>query len=66
MVSPEEEKLIQTGGWDALADPRWKGRFGTATPASGGRLDYAFCYMFLVTLRDRYGRAGQRTCGERT
>ena len=56
MVSPEEEKLIQTGGWDALADPRWKGRFGTATPASGGS-SYAFCYMFLVTLRDRYGRA---------
>ena len=53
-VSPEEEKLIQTGGWDALTDPRWKGRFGTATPASGGS-SYAFCYMFLVTLRDQYG-----------
>jgi ABC-type Fe3+ transport system substrate-binding protein len=53
-VTPEEEKLLQTGGWDALADPRWKGRFGTATPASGGS-SYAFCYMFLVTLRDQYG-----------
>jgi ABC-type Fe3+ transport system substrate-binding protein len=55
MVTPEEEKLIQTGGWAALADPRWKGRFGTATPASGGS-SYAFCYMFLVTLRAQYGK----------
>ena len=55
MVTPEEEKLIQTGGWNALADPRWKGRFGTATPASGGS-SYAFCYMFLVTLREQYGK----------
>ncbi len=54
-ITPDEEKLIQTGGWDALADPRWKGRFGTATPASGGS-SYAFCYMFLVTLRGRYGQ----------
>lgn len=53
-VTPEEEHLIRTGGWDALADPRWKGRFGTATPASGGS-SYAFCYMFLTTLRDQYG-----------
>jgi ABC-type Fe3+ transport system substrate-binding protein len=53
-VTPEEDKLIQTGGWAALADPRWKDRFGTATPASGGS-SYAFCYMFLVTLRDQYG-----------
>lgn len=54
-VTPEEEKLIQSGGWNALADPRWKGRFGTATPASGGS-SYAFCYMFLVTLRAQYGK----------
>ncbi len=53
-VSPEEETLLHTGGWNALADPRWKGRFGTATPASGGS-SYAFCYMFLVTLRSEYG-----------
>ena len=55
-VTPEEEKLLHDGGWDALADPRWKGRFGTATPASGGS-SYAFCYMFLVALKDRYGEA---------
>ena len=54
IVSPEEERLIQTGGWNVLADPRWSGRFGTATPASGGS-SYAFCYMFLVALRDQYG-----------
>ena len=55
-VTPEEEKLLHDSGWDALADPRWKGRFGTATPASGGS-SYAFCYMFLVALKDRYGEA---------
>ena len=55
-VTPEEEKLLHDAGWDALADPRWKGRFGTATPASGGS-SYAFCYMFLVALKDRYGEA---------
>src|SRR4051794_9669800 len=53
-VTPEEEKLIHDSGWDALADPRWKGRFGTATPASGGS-SYAFCYMFLEALKERYG-----------
>jgi iron(III) transport system substrate-binding protein len=55
-ISPEEEHLLQTGGWNALCDPRWQGRFGTATPASGGS-SYAFCYMFLVTLRAEYGPA---------
>lgn len=53
-VTAEEEKLLQTGGWDVLRDPRWKARIGTATPASGGS-SYAFCYMFLVTLREKYG-----------
>ena len=55
-VTPDEEKLIHTAGWSALADPRWKGRFGTATPASGGS-SYAFCYMFLHDLTDQYGAA---------
>lgn len=55
-VTPAEEKLIHDMGWDSLADPRWKGRFGTATPASGGS-SYAFCYMFLEALKDRYGEA---------
>lgn len=55
-VTPDEEKLLHDAGWDALADPRWKGRFGTATPASGGS-SYAFCYMFLRDLKDRYGEA---------
>src|SRR5260370_23210614 len=35
-MTEAEEKSIQQGGWDVLGDPRWKGRFGTATPASGG------------------------------
>jgi iron(III) transport system substrate-binding protein len=55
-VTPEEEKFIHEAGWNALADPRWKGRFGTATPASGGS-SYAFCYMFLHDLKDQYGEA---------
>jgi ABC-type Fe3+ transport system substrate-binding protein len=58
-MTPEEERLIQTGGWRVLADPRWKGRIGTATPASGGS-SYAFCYMFLVALRDQYGEGFMR------
>jgi ABC-type Fe3+ transport system substrate-binding protein len=53
-VTAAEEQLIHDAGWDSLADPRWKGRFGTATPASGGS-SYAFCYMFLEALKDRYG-----------
>jgi iron(III) transport system substrate-binding protein len=55
-VTPEEEKFIHDAGWDALADPRWKGRFGTATPASGGS-SYAYCYMFLDALKDKYGES---------
>lgn len=55
-VTPQEEQLIHDQGWKALEDPRWKGRFGTATPASGGS-SYAFCYMFLHDLRDQYGPA---------
>ena len=55
-LQPGEEALLRTGGWDALRDPRWSGRFGTATPASGGS-SYAFCFMFLDTLRAKYGPA---------
>jgi iron(III) transport system substrate-binding protein len=55
-VTPEEEKFLHDAGWNALADPRWKGRMGTATPASGGS-SYAFCYMFLEGLKSQYGTA---------
>ena len=55
-VTSEEENLIRTGGWNVLRDPRWSGRFGTATPASGGS-SYAYGFMFLNTLRDQYGPA---------
>ena len=58
-MTADEERLIQTGGWKVLTDPRWKGRIGTATPASGGS-SYAFCYMFLVALREQYGEAFMR------
>jgi iron(III) transport system substrate-binding protein len=53
-TSPAEQDFIFAQGWDALGDPRWKGRYGTTTPASGGS-DYIFWYMFLVELENRYG-----------
>ena len=53
-VSPEEEALIRSGGWDVLRDTRWAGRLGTATPASGGS-SYAYGFMMLDSLRDKYG-----------
>lgn len=53
-VTPEEDKLIRDGGWGILTDPRWKGRFATATPASGGS-SYVAVYMYLGGLRDRFG-----------
>ncbi len=53
-VSPEEEKFIIESGWQALTDPRWKGRMATATPASGGS-SYSFIYMMLGGKRDMFG-----------
>jgi len=53
-LQPGEEAFLHTAGWDALADPRWKGRIGSATPASGGT-SYIYFYMFLNALKDRYG-----------
>ncbi|KGE01867.1 ABC transporter substrate-binding protein [Rhizobium sp. YS-1r] len=53
-VTPEEDKLIREGGWQALTDPRWAGRFATSTPASGGS-SYSFVYMFLGGKRDQFG-----------
>jgi ABC-type Fe3+ transport system substrate-binding protein len=53
-VTPEEEKLLESADWEVLTDPRWKGRFATATPASGGS-SFSFVYMFLTGMRDKYG-----------
>jgi ABC-type Fe3+ transport system substrate-binding protein len=53
-TSAAEQDSIFAQGWDALGDPRWKARYGTTTPASGGS-DYVFWYMFMVALKDRYG-----------
>jgi ABC-type Fe3+ transport system substrate-binding protein len=53
-VSADDEHFIQTHGWDTLADPRWNGRCATAAAASGGST-YAYTYMFLTGLKDRYG-----------
>lgn len=53
-ASKEDEASIAPQGWDSLGDPRWKGRYGTTTPASGGS-DYVFWYMFMVDLKERYG-----------
>jgi len=45
-VNDEEDKLLRTAKWEVLTDPRWTGRFATATPASGGS-SFSFVYMFL-------------------
>ena len=37
-VTPEEEQLIQTGGWAVLGDPRWNGRCGTRDAGLGRQL----------------------------
>lgn len=58
-ASAADEASIAPQGWDALGDPRWKGRYATTTPASGGS-DYVFWYMFMVDLKDRYGDAWLR------
>jgi putative spermidine/putrescine transport system substrate-binding protein len=55
-VTPEEDKLLREGGWQALTDPRWTGRMATSTPASGGS-SYSFVYMFLGGKRDQFGPA---------
>ena len=31
-VTPDEEKFLHDAGWNALADPRWKGRHGHRHP----------------------------------
>jgi ABC-type Fe3+ transport system substrate-binding protein len=53
-TSEADAQSIRDQGWDALGDPRWKGRYGTTTPASGGS-DYTFWYMFMVDHKDRWG-----------
>jgi iron(III) transport system substrate-binding protein len=53
-VSPEEDQLLQQRKWEVLTDPRWKGRFATATPASGGS-SFSYVYMFLGGKRDMFG-----------
>jgi len=53
-TSADEEQLLHASGWDALADPRWQGRCATTAAASGGST-YAYDFMFMVGLKDRYG-----------
>jgi iron(III) transport system substrate-binding protein len=53
-TTPEEVRALTEGGWNALADPRWNGRYATTTPAAGGST-YAYWYMFMTALKDRYG-----------
>jgi ABC-type Fe3+ transport system substrate-binding protein len=50
----DDEAFIHTHGWDTLADPRWRGRCATTAAASGGST-YAYDFMFMVALKDRYG-----------
>jgi iron(III) transport system substrate-binding protein len=53
-TTADEQQLLHAKGWDALADPRWKGRCATTAAASGGST-YAYDFMFMVGLKDRYG-----------
>jgi ABC-type Fe3+ transport system substrate-binding protein len=53
-TSEEEVKQLTSGGWNALADPVWHGRYATTTPAAGGST-YAYWYMFMSAYKDKYG-----------
>ena len=53
-TSADDEQFLHAQGWDALADPRWQGRCATTAAASGGST-YAYDFMFMVGLKDRYG-----------
>ena len=53
-ASAEDVHSILVQGWDALGDVRWKRRYATTTPASGGS-DYVFWYMFMVEMNTRFG-----------
>jgi ABC-type Fe3+ transport system substrate-binding protein len=55
-TTPEEVKRLAVGGWNALADPIWDGRYATTTPAAGGST-YAYWYMFMTAYKDQYGDA---------
>ncbi len=55
-TTAEEVKLLVDGGWNALADPRWHGRYATTTPAAGGST-YTYWYMFMQEYKDKYGEA---------
>ena len=62
-TKPEEVALLRSGGWDALADPRWHGRYATTTPAAGGST-YTYWYMFMTEYRDRWGEPFVRKLAE--
>lgn len=52
-LTPEEIKLLETG-WEAVLDPRFKGRFSVSPMKCG--VCYAPVHMFLdPKLKDRYG-----------
>ena len=52
-VTPEEVKLLETG-WEAVLDPRFKGRFSVSSMKCG--VCYAPIHMFLdPKFKDRYG-----------
>ncbi|WP_158746468.1 ABC transporter substrate-binding protein, partial [Acidisphaera sp. L21] len=55
-TTEDEVKALTAGGWDALTDPRWNGRYATTTPAAGGST-YTYWYMFMTEYKDRYGEA---------
>jgi iron(III) transport system substrate-binding protein len=54
LVNADDEASLHTAGWNALTDPRWKGRCATTAAGSGGST-YAYTFMFMKTLKDQYG-----------
>jgi iron(III) transport system substrate-binding protein len=54
VVNAADEQFLHTAGWNALTDPRWKGRCATAAAGSGGST-YAYNFMFMVALKEQYG-----------
>lgn len=54
LVNATDEQFLHTAGWDALTDPRWKGRCATTAAGSGGST-YAYNFMFMVALKQQYG-----------
>ncbi len=62
-TTADEVKQLTSGGWNAMTDPRWHGRYATTTPAAGGST-YTYWYMFMEEYKAQYGEAFVRKLAE--